>query len=81
MRKKLMKQSETGEASVAPTFYSVAQVAKILGTSQMTLYRAIAEGEFPAVRVRGRLIIPAKALDALVDAAVGSAMSQAPEGA
>jgi excisionase family DNA binding protein len=81
MRKELMKQSETGEVSVAPRFYSVAQVAKMLGTSPMTLYRAIAEGEFPAVRIRGRLIIPAKALDALVEAAVGTATPRASEGA
>lgn len=53
-----------------PTFYSVAQVARMLGMSAMTLYRAIAAGEFPAVRIRGRLIVPARAIEAMVDAAV-----------
>ena len=48
----------------ARRFYSVAEVARMIGTSDMTLYRAIRAGEFPAVRIRGRLIVPAKALDA-----------------
>lgn len=54
----------------APRFYSVAQVAAMLGMSGMTVYRAISAREFPAVRVRGRLIVPAKAVDAMVEAAV-----------
>ncbi|MCA1702392.1 MAG: helix-turn-helix domain-containing protein [Actinobacteria bacterium] len=41
----------------APRFYSVSQVAQMLGMSTMTLYRAISAGEFPAVRIRGRLIV------------------------
>ena len=53
-----------------PRFYSVAQVAAMLGTSPVTLYRAIREGEFPAVRIRGRLIVPAQAVEAMVDAAL-----------
>ena len=53
----------------APRFYSVAQVARMLGTSPVTLYRAIKAGEFPAVRIRGRLIVPAKAIEAMADAA------------
>lgn len=54
----------------APRFYSVAEVARMLGTSPVTLYRAIREGEFPAVRIRGRLIVPAKAIEAMADLAV-----------
>jgi excisionase family DNA binding protein len=57
-------------APEAPRFYSVAQVARMLGTAPVTLYRAIRAGEFPAVRIRGRLIVPAKAVEAMVDAAV-----------
>jgi excisionase family DNA binding protein len=57
-------------AGSAPKFYSVAQVARMFGMSSMTLYRAISAGEFPAVRVRGRLIVPAKAIEALADAAM-----------
>jgi len=54
----------------APHFYSVAQVARMLGMSPMTVYRAINAGEFPAVRIRGRLIVPAKAVEAMADEAV-----------
>lgn len=53
-----------------PRFYSVARAAEMLGMAPVTLYRAIRAREFPAVRVRGRLIVPAKAIEAMADAAV-----------
>lgn len=53
-----------------PRFYSVAQVAAMLGTSAMTVYRAIHDGEFPAIRIRGRLIVPARAVEAMAEVAV-----------
>jgi excisionase family DNA binding protein len=53
-------------------FYSVAETAEMLGLSEMTVYRAIKDGEFPAIRVRGRLCVPSKAIDAMVDAAWSS---------
>ncbi len=58
------------ERTDAPRFYSVAQAARMFGMSSMTLYRAIAAGEFPAVRIRGRLIVPARAVEAMAEAAV-----------
>jgi excisionase family DNA binding protein len=64
-----VRKFETVAATAAPKFYSVAQVAHMFGMSPMTLYRAIAAGEFPAVRIRGRLIVPAKAVDAMADVA------------
>ncbi|GAA4989152.1 hypothetical protein GCM10025792_41740 [Pseudonocardia tropica] len=60
----------TETVPVAPRFYSVAKVAELLGMSPMTVYRAIAAGEFPAVRIRGRLIVPAKAIEAIADLAI-----------
>jgi excisionase family DNA binding protein len=51
-------------------FFSVAQTARMFGMSEMTLYRAIHAGQFPAVRIRGRFIVPAKAIEHMVDAAV-----------
>ena len=54
----------------APRFYSVAEVARMFGLSTMTVYRAIAAGEFPAVKVRNRLIVPARAIEAMAEAAV-----------
>jgi excisionase family DNA binding protein len=61
---------KTEPPAAAPRFYSVAEVARMFGMSSMTVYRAIAAGEFPAVRIRGRLIVPARALEAMVEAAV-----------
>jgi excisionase family DNA binding protein len=52
------------------TFYSVAETARIFGMSDMTLYRAIHDGQFPAVRIRGRLFVPVKAVEQMVEAAV-----------
>jgi excisionase family DNA binding protein len=62
-------RSEAPVGERAARFYSVAEVAQMLGTSTMTVYRAIKDGDFPAVRIRGRLIVPAKAVEAMVDAA------------
>ena len=36
----------------------------------MTLYRLIAEGEFPAIRIRSRLVVPARAIQEMADAAM-----------
>jgi hypothetical protein len=41
----------------------------MLGMSPMTVYRAISDGQFPAVRIRGRLIVPARALEAMAEIA------------
>jgi excisionase family DNA binding protein len=51
-------------------FLSVSATARLLGMSEMTLYRAIAAGEFPAVRIRGRLIVPTRAIDEMVEASL-----------
>ena len=58
------------EVTPPRAFYNVRETARMLGMSAMTLYRAIEAGEFPAVRIRGRLIIPARALDEMVAAAL-----------
>ena len=51
-------------------YYSVAEVAAMFGMSTMTVYRAVAAGEFPALKVRGRIIIPVRAVEAMGDAAI-----------
>src|SRR5689334_4847078 len=63
-------EPDAGPRPAQRRFYSVAQVARMFGISSVTLYRAINAGEFPAVRIRGRLIVPAQALDRMADAAV-----------
>jgi len=51
---------------------SISELAKELGMSQMTLYRVIAAGEFPAVRIGRRLFVPARVLDQLAEAALAT---------
>lgn len=60
------------ESPDPPSFYSVAEAARILGTSPMTLYRAIADQEFPAVRIRGRLIVPVRAVESMIESAMAA---------
>lgn len=64
------EQGRTEGSAPPPRFYSVRQAARILDMSPVTLYRAIREGGFPAVRVRGRVSVPAKAIDVMEDAAL-----------
>lgn len=49
---------------------TVAQVAAELGVSGPTLYRAVRAGEFPAVKVRGRYVVPARVLEELERVAI-----------
>lgn len=56
----------------APAFYTVREAAQILRVDPATLYRAIREDAFPAVRVRTRYVVPAAALDKLVTEAAES---------
>lgn len=54
----------------AHRFYTVPEAARLLRVSAMTLYRSIAANEFPAVRVRTRLLVPAVLIDGLTDVAI-----------
>lgn len=60
-------------AAGVPT-YSVPEAAALLSVSQEYLYRLIQAGAFPAVHMRsggrqGRYVVPAKAIERLLDAA------------
>jgi excisionase family DNA binding protein len=50
-------------AVVRPVFYTVAEAARVLRVDRTTIYRAIREDAFPAVRVRSRYVIPAVAVE------------------
>lgn len=54
---------EQSDEHRTPRFYSVDEAAEILKVSKMTLYRSINDGTFPAIQIRGRKVIPAKAID------------------
>lgn len=51
-------------------FLTVHEAADALRVDARTVYRAISENAFPAVKVRGRYVIPARVVDALADEAV-----------
>jgi len=55
-----------------PAFYTVREAARILRVDPATVYRAIREDAFPAVRVRTRYVVPAAALQKLVTEAAES---------
>jgi excisionase family DNA binding protein len=59
-------------AEKRPAFYTVAEAARLLRVNRATIYRAIGDDAFPAVRVRGRYLIPAVALDQLAAEAASS---------
>jgi predicted DNA-binding transcriptional regulator AlpA len=39
----------SGGTAATPCFYSVPEAARMIGMAPVTLYRAIREGEFPAM--------------------------------
>ena len=38
--------------------YSIPEAARLLGLSKSTAYRAVESGDLPAIRLRGRLLVP-----------------------
>ena len=59
-------------AAAWPIFYTVAEAASLLRVDRATLYRAIRDDGFPAIRVRSRYVIPAVAVERLAAAAIES---------
>jgi excisionase family DNA binding protein len=60
----------TGGNSAA--FYTVPEAARVLRVDPKTLYRAIRDDAFPAVRLRTRYVVPARAVEALAQLAAES---------
>lgn len=56
--------------TTGPRFLTVSATAALLGMSEATLYRAIRDDEFPAIRIRGRYVVPGKAVDEMESAAL-----------
>ena len=55
----------TDRSAGSPAFYTVPEAARMLRVTPATIYRAIREDAFPAVRIRTRYVIPATAVDRL----------------
>lgn len=50
-------------------FYTVSEAAAMLRVDPATIYRAIRDDAFPAVRLRSRCVIPVAAIDAMIEQA------------
>lgn len=73
VRDATLRNAMQKRASGVPT-YSVPEAAALLSISQEYLYRLIQTSAFPAIRMRiggrqGRYVVPAKAVEKLLDAA------------
>jgi excisionase family DNA binding protein len=55
-----------------PKFYTVPEAARVLRVDPATVYRAIRAGEFPAVRLRTRYVVPVQAVERLAAEAAES---------
>ena len=62
----------TNKSVGSPAFYTVPEAARMLRVTPATIYRAIREDAFPAVRIRTRYVIPASAVDQLAAKAAES---------
>ena len=55
----------TNKNTERPAFYTVLEAARVLRVTPATIYRAIRDDAFPAVRIRTRYVIPASAVERL----------------
>jgi excisionase family DNA binding protein len=62
----LVAQESVGLEADDRLAYSVNEAAQRLGVGPMTLYREIAEGKLPAIRIRDRVLVPKVVLERLV---------------
>ena len=64
----------TDTALPSPIRLAVAinEAAVMISVARVTLRRAISENQFPAIRIRERIVIPIKAVSLLLDAAVAA---------
>ena len=62
----------TTTSAGSPAFYTVPEAARVLRVTPATIYRAIRDDAFPAVRIRTRYVIPATAVERLAAEAANS---------
>jgi excisionase family DNA binding protein len=52
----------TNRSAASPAFYTVPEAARVLRVTPATIYRAIRDDAFPAVRIRNRYVVPTSAV-------------------
>ena len=61
-----MNVSDNDERLDVRRTYSVEEAAAILGISRTTAYECVKSRELPALRFRGRIVVPAATLESLL---------------
>jgi len=61
----LLKKLEENEKEKAERFYSIKEAAQLMSVSESTVRRLISSGELKSVKLKGKILIPASALEAL----------------
>ncbi len=52
---------------MTPLAISVPEAARLLGLSRSTTYQAVKRGDIPSVRIGGRVLVPLRRLEELID--------------
>ncbi|MEU8977624.1 helix-turn-helix domain-containing protein [Streptomyces sp. NPDC048309] len=65
-------QRVKGDSTPNRLAITIAEAAEQLGVSYQTLWRAIREGEFPGIKIRGRILVPIKAIELLMESVTKS---------
>ncbi len=50
-----------------PLAVSVSEAGRLLGISRSTAYAAVKRGDIPSVRIGGRVLVPLRRLEELID--------------
>jgi len=58
---------EEGNMKMERLTYTVAEVAQLLGISRGSAYTHVRTGEIPSITIGGRIVVPRRALDAMLD--------------
>lgn len=64
-----MESEEDMQAMQTTAVVSVAEAARILGVSLSTIYNAVRDGDLPAIRFRGRILVPKRQLEEMLESA------------
>jgi excisionase family DNA binding protein len=59
--------SITDEAPVRRLTFTVEEAGRVLGVSRSYAYELVRQGEIPCMRLGRRIVVPARALEALLD--------------
>ena len=75
-----MNRDASGREQCEPLVLSVAEAARVLGLSRGTAYQLVKEGVVPSVRFGRRLLVPRRALLALLEKESGTPMRERDKG-